>query len=202
MGMLNRALAMTNDAWTARFAHSYLVRLQRNADATRRAAWLYDREIDFTVFEVPDNMSWQRYYTGTRSDLIPEDQFYHGTKAQLTEGAFIRAGYSANFGEPERIANHVYFTATLDAAIWGAELARGETRGRIYVVEPTGSFTDDPNLTDKKFPGNLTKSYRSRDAVCIIGEVIEWQGHALDVLQAMKDGIAKRDQLGTNCIDD
>ena len=147
-------------------------------------------------------MSWQRYYTGTRSDLTIEDQFYHGTKAQLSEGDFIGPGYSANFGERERIANHVYFSATLDAAIWGAELARGELPGRIYIVEPTGTFTDDPNLTDKRFPGNRTKSYRSRDAVRISGEVVAWQGHAPEVLQAMKDGIAQRDQLGTNHIDD
>jgi rifampin ADP-ribosylating transferase len=155
-----------------------------------------------TVREVPDEMSWQRYYTGTRADLTPEDRFYHGTRAQLTVGDLIRPGFSANFGNPERITNHVYFSATLDAAVWGAELARGDSPGRIYIVEPTGPFTDDPNLTDKKFPGNRTKSYRSREAVRIIGEVAEWQGHASDVLQAMHDAIAERDKQGKNQIDD
>lgn len=154
------------------------------------------------MLEVPDVMSWQRYYVGTRFDLTPEDRFYHGTRAQLMEGDFIRPGYSANFGERERIANHVYFSATLEAAIWGAELARGDGLGRIYIVEPTGPFTDDPNLTDKRFPGNPTKSYRSREAVRITGEVVEWQGHAPEQLQAMREGIAMREQLGTNHVDD
>ncbi len=147
-------------------------------------------------------MSWQRYYAGTRSDLSPEDRFYHGTRAQLVAGDLIRPGFAANFGDPQRVANHVYFSATLDAAIWGAELARGESPGRVYIVEPTGPFTDDPNLTDKKFPGNRTKSYRSSEAIRIIGEVTEWQGHASDVLQAMQDAIAERDKHGTNQIDD
>jgi hypothetical protein len=147
-------------------------------------------------------MSWQRYYTGTRSDLSPDDRFYHGTRAQLAADDLIRPGFAANYGDPQRLANYVYFSATLDAAIWGAELARGESPGRIYIVEPTGPFIDDPNLTDKKFPGNRTKSYRSRAPVRIIGEITEWQGHASDTLQAMKNAIAARDTLGTNHIDD
>lgn len=159
-------------------------------------------DCDIIVPEVLDEMIWQRFYTGTRSDLTPEDRFYHGTKAQLARDDLILPGYAANFGDPQRVANHVYFSATLDAAIWGAELARGETPGHIYIVEPTGPFTDDPNLTDKKFPGNQTKSYRSREAVRIISEIIDWQGHASDVLQVMRDGIAKRDALDTNYIDD
>ena len=85
----------------------------------------------------------------------------------------------------------VYFSATLDAATWGAELAVGEGRGRIYIVEPTGDFVDDPNLTDKKFPGNITASYRSRDPLRIVGEVEDWVGHTPEQLQAMKSGLAK-----------
>ena len=100
------------------------------------------------------------------------------------------------------MANHVYFSATLDAATWGAELARGEGRGRIYVVEPTGPFTDDPNLTDKRFPGNPTKSYRSREPLRIVSEYTDWQGHAPDVLQAMKDHLDRLRQLGADSIDD
>ena len=96
----------------------------------------------------------------------------------------------------------MYFTATLDAGVWGAELARGDGRGRIYVVEPTGPFSDDPNLTDKRFPGNPTKSYRSRDPLRVIDEVGDWQGHAPDVLQAMKDNLARLRMAGTDYIDD
>ena len=147
-------------------------------------------------------MRWQRHYTGTRSDLVPEERFYHGTKAELQDGDLIRPGFAANFGSPGRVANHVYFSASLEAATWGAELARGDARGRIYLVEPTGPFTDDPNLTDKKFPGNPTKSYRSREALQVVGEIVEWQGHSPDVVLAMTESIARRDQLGTNYIDD
>jgi Rifampin ADP-ribosyl transferase len=152
--------------------------------------------------EVHETMSWQQFYTGTRTDLTPDDQFYHGTRADLVNGSLIEPGYSANFGQTDRVANHVYFSATLDAATWGAELARGELRGRIYIVEPTGPFTDDPNLTDKRFPGNPTRSYRSRSALRVVGEVVGWQGHPPELLQAMKDNIARLDQQGTNHIDD
>src|SRR5262249_50027741 len=92
----------------------------------------------------------------------------------------------------------VYFAATLDAAIWGAELAAGTERGRIYVVEPTGPIMDDPNVTDKKFPGNPTLSYRSRDPLRVIAEVTQWQGHAPERLQQMKDNVAR---LRTKCAD-
>lgn len=168
----------------------------------RRTALRRWRQTRITVREALDEMSWQRYYAGTRADLSAEDRFYHGTKAQLATGDLIRPGFSANFGDPQRVANHVYFSATLDAAVWGAELARGECSGRIYIVEPTGPFTDDPNLTDKKFPGNRTKSFRSREALRIVGEVAEWQGHASEVLKAMQAAIAEREKQGTNHIDD
>ena len=151
---------------------------------------------------ITDGMSWQRFYAGTRSDLKPEDRFYHGTRADLKPGDLIKAGYRANFGELERVTHHVYFSATLDAGVWGAELARGEDPGRIYLVEPTGPFTDDPNLTDKRFPGNPTKSYRSRDPLRVLGEITDWQGHAPEVLQAMKDHLARLTELGTAQIDD
>jgi rifampin ADP-ribosylating transferase len=95
----------------------------------------------------------------------------------------------------------VYFSATLDAAIWGAELAAGDGRERIYIVEPTGAFEDDPNLTDKKFPGNPTKSYRTKEALRVVGEVKEWTGHPPDVLQAMKDNIERLRQQGIEAID-
>lgn len=94
----------------------------------------------------------------------------------------------------------VYFAATL-AAIWGAELAAGAARGRIYVLEPTGPIMDDPNVTDKKFPGNPTLSYRSRDPLRIIAEVTQWQGHAPDRLQQMKDNVVRLKAEGNNIID-
>ncbi|MBW8816172.1 MAG: NAD(+)--rifampin ADP-ribosyltransferase [Caulobacterales bacterium] len=127
--------------------------------------------------------------------------FYHGTKAELKAGDLIGAGYAFNYGT-RRTAAYVYLTATLEAATWGAELARGEGRGRIYIVEPTGPFEDDPNLTDKKFPGNPTKSYRTRDPLRVVGEVTDWQGHTAEQLQAMKDHLAALERLGVEAIED
>ena len=147
-------------------------------------------------------MSWQKLYAGTRSDLTAGDRFYHGTRAHLEPGDLIKPGHRANFGNLDRVTTYVYFSATLDAGIWGAELAHGEGPGRIYVVEPTGPFTDDPNLTDKRFPGNPTKSYRSRDPLRVIGEVTDWQGHPPEVLQTMKDHLARLKEQGVEPIDD
>ena len=151
---------------------------------------------------ISDPTSWQRFYSGTRSDLKPEDQFYHGTRADLKPGDLIKPGFAANFGNLERVTTYVYFSATLDAGVWGAELARGEGPGRIYIVEPTGPFADDPNLTDKRFPGNPTKSYRSRDPLRVLGECTDWQGHSPDVLQAMQDHLARLKEQGVEPIDD
>jgi SAM-dependent methyltransferase len=127
---------------------------------------------------------------------------YHGTKADLKPGDLIEPGHSPNFGKLDRKTTFVYLTATLDAATWGAELSLGDGPGRIYIVEPTGPLTDDPNLTDKKFPGNPTKSYRSRQPLRVIAEHTNWQGHAPDVLQAMRDNLARLKQLGVEPIDD
>lgn len=127
--------------------------------------------------------------------------FYHGTKANLREGDLIGPGFTSNYGQ-RKAAAYVYFTATLDAATWGAELAAGDGRGRIYVVEPTGPFEDDPNLTDKRFPGNPTKSYRTRDPLRIVGEVTDWQGHSAEALTAMKDHLAHLARLGVEAIED
>jgi rifampin ADP-ribosylating transferase len=127
-------------------------------------------------------------------------QFFHGTRADLAHGDLIAVGYTSNFGEGKTLS-WVYCTATLDAAIWGAELAAGEERERIYLVEPTGPLVDDPNLTDKKFPGNPTLSYRSRDPLRVVGEVTKWQGHPLGQLQHMKDNIKRRKTEGAVIID-
>jgi rifampin ADP-ribosylating transferase len=127
--------------------------------------------------------------------------FYHGTKATLKLGDLIEPGFHSNYGTRKK-ALFVYLTATLDAATWGAELALGEDRGRIYIVEPTGSFEDDPNLTDKKFPGNPTMSYRTRYPLRVIGEIANWQGHSSDQLKTMKEHLEHFKQLGIEAIED
>jgi len=129
------------------------------------------------------------------------EQLYHGTKANLNLGDLIEPGFNSNYGKRKK-ASYIYLTATLDAAIWGAELALGEGNGRIYIVEPTGPYEDDPNLTDKKFPGNPTKSYRSKHPLRVIGEIKDWQGHAPEQLKTMKDHIEKMKQLGIEAIED
>ena len=132
---------------------------------------------------------------------VPSGQiFYHGTKADLAIGDLIAPGFGSNF--VDRALAHIYFSATLEAATWGAELAKGEGHGRIYIVEPTGPFEDDPNLTDKKFPGNITASYRSRDPLRVTGEVEDWVGHTPEQLQAMKDGLARLEAEGNATIED
>lgn len=127
--------------------------------------------------------------------------FFHGTRADLKPGDLIVVGHPSNFTDDKPLS-WVYFTATLDAAIWGAELAAGNADGRIYVVEPTGEIVDDPNVTDKKFPGNPTRSYRSRDALRVIAEVTKWQGHAPDVLQKMQANLARARADGSSRIID
>ena len=128
-------------------------------------------------------------------------RFFHGTKADLQPGDLVKPGYDSNFGGRKQ-AHHVYLTGTLDAATWGAELAAGEGPGRIYVVEPTGRIEDDPNLTDKKFPGNPTKSYRSQEPLRVTGEVTDWQGHPPEQLAAMKDNLERLEREGVEAIDD
>ena len=127
--------------------------------------------------------------------------FFHGTKADLKAGDLIGAGYASNYG-PRKEAVFAYMTATLDAAIWGAELAAGDGPGRIYVVEPTGPFEDDPNVTDKKFPGNPTQSWRTRDPLRVIGEVTGWEGHPPTQLAAMREHLAHLDRMGVEAIED
>ena len=122
-------------------------------------------------------------------DVAAGTIFYHGTKADLSVGDLLGPGYGSNF--VERGLKHIYFTATLEAATWGAELAKGEGRGRIYTVEPTGPFDDDPNLTDKKFPGNMTASCRSLDPLRVTGEVEDWVGHSHERLEEMRENIAR-----------
>jgi hypothetical protein len=137
----------------------------------------------------------------TESSDATTQPFFHGTKANLAPGQLIEPGFSSNYGKRNK-AKYVYLTATLDAAIWGAELAMGDGRGRIYIVEPTGPIEDDPNLTDKKFPGNPTKSYRTSHPLKVTGEVMEWQGHSPEQLNAMKKHLEQLKQQGIEAIED
>ncbi|MHC2990954.1 rifampin ADP-ribosyl transferase [Pontibacter sp. HJ8] len=132
---------------------------------------------------------------------LSAQRLYHGTKADLMPGDLIEPGYTSNYGKRKK-ASFVYLTATLDAAIWGAELAWGEGPGRIYIVEPTGPIEDDPNLTDKKYPGNPTRSYRTRDPLRVSGEVTDWQGHSPEQLTAMKEHLERLKELGIEAIED
>ncbi len=126
--------------------------------------------------------------------------YYHGTKADLKVGDLIEPGYASNYFE-RKPGNFIYLSATLDAAIWGAELAVGTGPGRIYIVEPTGPIEDDPNLTNKRFPGNPSKSYRSRYPFRIVGEVTEWKGHSPDQLKEMHDHLENARQRGEAIIE-
>jgi len=126
--------------------------------------------------ELGDSENAKRNYELSNSTRgLPTDvgPFYHGTKADLKVDDLLTAGGISNY-KPELKMNHIYFTANINCAGLAASLAKGEGRERIYIVEPTGEFENDPNVTDKKFPGNLTRSYRSKEPLRIIGEVTEW----------------------------
>jgi rifampin ADP-ribosylating transferase len=137
----------------------------------------------------------------TRFEVYEAGTLLHGTKADLAVGDLLVPGHVSNY-EQGRLMNHVYVTETLDAAAWGAELAVGDGAGRIYFVEPTGVIEDDPNVTDKKFPGNPTRSYRTREPVRVVGELTGWTGHTSEQLQAMKDGLADLRRRGIAVIYD
>ncbi len=131
--------------------------------------------------------------------------FYHGTGIAFADGNLLVPGHLSNYHD-DRISNHVYFAATLEPAIWGAELANAlagsEKRGHIYVVEPTGPFEDDPNLTNKRFPGNVTQSYRTRHPLRIVQELHTWEGHSPEAIHEMLDGIARLREQGLDVIED
>jgi rifampin ADP-ribosylating transferase len=127
--------------------------------------------------------------------------YLHGTKADLAVGDLVVPGRESNF-ETGRVMNYVYFTGTLDAAVWGAELAGGEDHARIYIVEPTGDFEDDPNLTNKKFPGNPTQSFRSREPLRVVGELLDWTGHSPEKLEAMRAAVDASQLAGKAQIED
>ena len=135
------------------------------------------------------------------TSIASGEPLYHGTKADLSPGDLIAPGYASNYGR-RKPAAFVYLSATLDAATWGAELAAGDGPGRIYIVEPTGPCEDDPNLTDKRFPGNPTRSYRTRHPLRVVGEVTGWTGHTPQQLQAMRDHLAELERQGVEAIED
>lgn len=127
--------------------------------------------------------------------------YFHGTKASLQLGDLIAPGFNSNYGQ-QKNAKYIFLSATLDAAIWGAELALGEAKERIYLVEPTGAIENDPDLTDKKFPGNPTQSYRSTEPFRVVGEVTIWKGHTAEQVKAMKDALLKLKEQGVNSLND
>ena len=127
--------------------------------------------------------------------------YFHGTRTDLKVGDLVVVGFNSNYGQRKN-AKYIFLTATLDAAIWGAELAFGEGRERIYLVEPTGAIEDDPDLTDKKFPGNPTKSYRSTHPFRVVGEVINWEGHPPEQVNSMKLHLESLKDQGINSLND
>jgi hypothetical protein len=127
--------------------------------------------------------------------------YFHGTRADLKVGDLIEAGFNSNYGQKKN-AKYIFLTATLDAAIWGAELASGEGRERIYLVEPTGHIENDPDLTDKKFPGNPTQSYRSKHPFRVVGEVTNWQGHPAEQVKVMKEHLERLKEQGISSLND
>ncbi|HFT2653332.1 TPA: NAD(+)--rifampin ADP-ribosyltransferase [Klebsiella pneumoniae] len=131
--------------------------------------------------------------------------FYHGTKANLAIGDLLTTGFISHF-EDGRILKHIYFSALMEPAVWGAELAMSlsglEGRGYIYIVEPTGPFEDDPNLTNKKFPGNPTQSYRTCEPLRIVGVVEDWEGHPVELIRGMLDSLEDLKRRGLHVIED
>jgi hypothetical protein len=131
--------------------------------------------------------------------------FFHGTKSAFAENDLIAPGHPSNY-HPGRASNHVYFARLFEPAVWAAELATALTgtpgRGRIYLVEPTGPFEDDPNVTNKRFAGNVTQSFRTRHPLRVVDEVQSWDGHQPEALQAMLDNLAKLREQGLDLIED
>jgi hypothetical protein len=133
-------------------------------------------------------------------DVLDKGPFFHGTKAALKIGDLLEPQHKSNY--QDKRSNHIYFTATLDAAKWGAELAASQSQERIYIVEPLGEFENDPNLTDKRFPGNPTRSYRSKSPLKIVAELGSWERHSDDAINQMLASLAKLREQGNAAIED
>ena len=135
-----------------------------------------------------------------KHEVLDNGPFFHGTKAELKIGDLLEPQYLSNYQDKK--SNYIYFTATLDAAKWGAELAKSNSKERIYLVEPLGEFENDPNLTDKKFPGNPTRSYRSKYPLKIIAELSSWERHSDEEINNMLSALKKLSDEGKNVIYD
>ncbi|WP_449403584.1 NAD(+)--rifampin ADP-ribosyltransferase [Exiguobacterium artemiae] len=133
-----------------------------------------------------------------QTKVLDQGPFLHGTKAVLQVGDQLKPECQSNY--QEKRSNYIYFTATLEAAKWGAELAKGDGKERIYLVEPLGTFESDPNLTDQRFPGNPTRSYRSKEPLLIVAELAVWERHSDEMIQQMKDSLAWLTKEGKNVI--
>lgn len=202
-GQMNEALATFQKAWDEssddyeKFISAYHLGL-RQEEVTEKLKWM-EKTMSFALNIDDDNVKsaypaiystiaeyheaighpeeaqiheeLSDYYQGSPMDIGP---FYHGTKVSLTVGNFLTAGENSNY-ENDLKMNHIYFTANLNGASLAAMLAKGSGEERIYIVEPTGEFENDPNVTDKKFPGNLSRSYRSQEPLKIIGEATNWE---------------------------
>ena len=131
--------------------------------------------------------------------MLDDGPFFHGTKADLQPGDLLTAGFRSNY-RPEVVMNHIYFTALRNGAGLAAELAAGSGEPRVYEVEPTGAFEDDPNVTDKKFPGNPTESYRTHHALKVLHEVHGWHRHSPEALQEMLAGLTRLREQGLDVI--
>jgi len=165
-------------------------------DEQRRIQDVVEAEAAAGVEHVPVTYESHGHVTGP---------FFHGTRLAFEAGDELVPGTPSNYQEG-RTSNHVYFAALVETAVWGAELAvalqGGEGRGHVYVVEPTGPFEDDPNVTDKRFPGNPTRSYRTRHPLRVVGELHDWEGHPPEVLQGMLDTLARLREQGLDVIED
>jgi len=135
-----------------------------------------------------------------KKDVLDNGPFFHGTKAELKIGDLLEPQRSSNYQDKK--SNYIYFTATLDAAKWGAELARSKLKERIYIVEPLGDFENDPNVTDKRFPGNPTRSYRSKSPLKIIAELSSWERHSDEEINHMLTSLKKLREQGKAVIYD
>ena len=131
-------------------------------------------------------------------DVLDYGPFFHGTKAELKIGDLLEPQHLSNYQNKK--SNYIYFTATLNAAKWGAELATSNSKERIYMIEPLGEFENDPNLTDKRFPGNPTRSYRSKSPLKIIAELGSWERHSDEEINHMLSSLKKLSEEGKNVI--
>lgn len=136
-----------------------------------------------------------------RKNVEVEGPLYHGTKADLKVGDYLQPGHPSNYGT-RKIANFVYVTAIRDGAALAAELAVGEGSGRVYIVEPTGPIEDDPNVTDQKFPGNPSCSYRTQEPVRIVGEIYDWKRLPEEALAQIRKRMEEATKLGVEAINE